>query len=615
MFDTNSIVRRSRFDGPSRCAIALVSLCVTLAMLGFVIHYSAYGFDFTDEGFYAFSLAYPQAYDVQIPVSFFGFVYHPLYQLFHGDIVALRQANVMLTFGAAWLFSLQVLRRLLPSDGGHFLSLAALSGGVASSALTYFALWWLVTPSYNSLAFQGMLLTFAGVMQADASRSWRSAMGWACVGIGGWLVFLAKPSTAALLAPSVLVCMFASGKRDWLMLAAAAGLAAALLLLSALFIDGSIGAFVHRFGRSVALLGVLGSGQDFSKIFRLDGLPLGPRDLLLLLALSLAITAGAASLLLAPYSRHVLAIGGFLLAMLAIVSLAWLNAPVLRFDATVLIAIPIAAIASALLFERDRFVPLRPHLPMVLLLLAAPHIYAFGSNGNYWTLGGTVAVFWILAGLLLLMPTLMHRVDVGALFPLVLLVQFLVALLLVQGIDAPYRQDVSLRDPHVAWNLRDQGNVMLSDEFRDYLAQARKTAQQSGFASGDGMIDLTGRSPGLLYDLGALSLGQPWLVGAYPGSDALAIATLGAETCEALATAWLLVEPDGPRHLSVDTVVQQWGARYTADYMLVGSFRTASQAGGFPEQHMQFLVKPTRSSILATQACEQARQALADLPH
>ena len=35
------------------------------------------------------------------------------------------------------------------------------------------------------------------------------------------------------------------------------------------------------------------------------------------------------------------------------------------------------------------------------------------------------------------------------------------------------------------------------------------------------MIDLTGQSPGILYAIGAVNVGQAWTIGGYPGSKRL----------------------------------------------------------------------------------------------
>ena len=88
---------------------ALVSVCTLIWLLW----YCRYGMDFTDEGHYLHWISNPFIY----PVSFtqFGFVYHPLYELLNGNIVALRQANILILFGLAWVLTNTFFKTILAS--------------------------------------------------------------------------------------------------------------------------------------------------------------------------------------------------------------------------------------------------------------------------------------------------------------------------------------------------------------------------------------------------------------------------------------------------------------------------------------------------------------------
>ena len=81
-------------------ALVALSAIGTILILTWLIKYSAYGFDFTDEAFYLVWISNPFIYGSSL--TQFGFVYHPLYLLLNGDISALRQANILITFGLAW---------------------------------------------------------------------------------------------------------------------------------------------------------------------------------------------------------------------------------------------------------------------------------------------------------------------------------------------------------------------------------------------------------------------------------------------------------------------------------------------------------------------------------
>ncbi len=66
------------------------------------LHYAKYGLDFSDEGAYLNYIAYPYEYTFNLPITLFGFIYHPFYVLFNENIVLLRIFNVLLTFSLAF---------------------------------------------------------------------------------------------------------------------------------------------------------------------------------------------------------------------------------------------------------------------------------------------------------------------------------------------------------------------------------------------------------------------------------------------------------------------------------------------------------------------------------
>ena len=88
-------------------------------------------------------------------VTEFGFVYHPLYDLVSGDIVALRRINLVLTMAlGVWcagetVFAVTGARRWL------------LALCLGAPAMRVFDLW-LVTPNYNTLTVQAALVVIAG---------------------------------------------------------------------------------------------------------------------------------------------------------------------------------------------------------------------------------------------------------------------------------------------------------------------------------------------------------------------------------------------------------------------------------------------------------------------
>jgi len=60
---------------------AILSACATLLVLAWILKFCAYGFDFSNEGFYLVWLSDPFAYDYAYSITHFGFVYHPIFLL------------------------------------------------------------------------------------------------------------------------------------------------------------------------------------------------------------------------------------------------------------------------------------------------------------------------------------------------------------------------------------------------------------------------------------------------------------------------------------------------------------------------------------------------------
>lgn len=73
-------------------------------------------------------------------------------------------------------------------------------------------------------------------------------------------------------------------------------------------------------------------------------------------------------------------------------------------------------------------------------------------------------------------------------------------------------------------------------------------------------------------------------------------------SCEELATAWLLIEPEGPRKIDPD-ILMSYGANMTTDFEIVGTFKTAEGADGYKEVRVQQLLKPVRYVDAAINAC------------
>lgn len=590
-------------------------IATSLSVLRWVLAFSRYGLDFTDEGYYLNSVSVPYLYAFSIPVTLFGFVLHPSFELLGGDIGLFRQAGMIMTFVLAWVLAYATLSSFWARGQRDHLTLASISAAAATLSLAYYSSW-LPTPSYNLLNFHALMIVALGVVLARREPTASSVTGWVLIGVGGWLAFTSKPSSAAAIAILVPLCLIAAGSFRFTLAALAGCISAALLLGTAVLIDGSPAATVQRLGNSVEMQYLLGSGQEVGRIFRVDDLRYGYREWFIVMASAVLVYL---TIRLEPsrprYMNLLRAICGLLIGLGVAFGLGFSRLFNNGFNGTILfgLALALAAAALARIDWRKPYTIGRAPAAVGLLLLLMPHVYIFGSNSQYWLRASEAGFFWVLAGLVAWAAISHVGVSPGALVPVGLVFPLLSVALVDKGFQHPYRQPPDLYANNTAYSLVKGGRVVLTADTAAYLSAAARAAEEFGLHQGMNVIDLTGQSGGLLYALGLNSLGQPWMVGGYPGSDAVARAVLVQLPCSVSAGAWILDEPGGLRAIS-PSVLARIGANRGVDYQLVGSFPVAKYAGGSsPDaRRVQNLLRPTRSATAATAACLASRSVAQD---
>ncbi|MCP1835482.1 hypothetical protein J2R76_003819 [Bradyrhizobium sp. USDA 4532] len=590
-------------------SLLTLSAVTTAILFAWLIYYSSCGLDLEWEGFHLNSIANPFAYTINSPPTLFGFVYHWPYQWAGGDIAVLRMANVTLTMALGWILSFLTIRRLWTVGWPHA---AILSAGIASMGFVDFR-FWLLTPSYYELSFHSLLMVMIGLLLADRSGRARQVLGWILVGVGGWCCFMAKPTTAAGIALVVMIYVVVLRRKLLLPMLYAALLALALLIVTAFLIDGRIAGLLTRMVNSTEMIILLGDGHGMSLMFRIDWLPTSRSQLAIAVSLAIALLL---SILMESTHKlfRSLALAAVLvvtieIALLGIDPIALLATDPISTKVSTLFLVP-AFISLGAMFYREGLV-LRTQAPtsiaLALAFLVLPHLYALGTAGHYWVIGSKDALFWMLAAVAFLSPLAQQGPSVAILLPLTVLAQLLTASVVNGGILQPYGQVGNLRAYTAVTPMPGGGKLVLSQSLHDYLATAKAQARAAGLEVGTPVIDLTGRSPGLVYVLETRSLGLPSLMGGFSGSSAVAVETLGLESCVDLAKAWILIEPEGPRHLDRASVMASFGSGQ-ADYVAAATFESPVNDGDFPNAYRQFLLKPTRPAALAEQSCHETRR-------
>lgn len=570
---------------------AALGIVGAILLVGWLLKYSAYGFDFTDESFYLLWMDTPHKYSW--PASQFGFIYHPLYSITGGEIPAIRRINILITFGLACCLCYVFLAQLTPSFKTRKIIMSIISAGLASSVLIAFQSG-LITPNYNTLNLQALLVAATGLLLAEKSVHRSSVAGWLLIGVGGWLAFMAKPTTALVFGISVAIYLILARRLYIRMLTLSVTCALVLLLGTALLLDGSITGFIRRLQVGVEFSMLQGGGYTPSELIRIDGFSLGSRNRNTCLMVGGALLLGLySSWKNKPAVTLCISIAFFTLTALITLGQIDRTARLGPYQGLLIFSIIYAVIIAALVFGRLQALKTISSQQWAIagLFLITPHIYAAGTNGNYWSQGSSAAIFWLLAGLTLIGPIIRERAS-WLLLPVSIAVQAVTATLIQTGFEEPYRQPQPLRLYSATMEVGPKkSQLVLQQGYADYISSAIAVGKGAGLEPKTPMIDLTGQSPGILFVLEAESVGQAWIIGGYPGSVNFTKAALDHTSCEKISTAWILLEPNGSRSITTDVMLSA-GIEFSNSYIWVGRWETAEGAGGYKKRRTQELYKP-----------------------
>ena len=172
-----------------RTISTLLFLCFGFSL---TFQLSKRGIDFSDEGKYLLDARYPDVTDSII--THYGYVYHLLFSLLNYDVALFRFSNFLLTFFTAAITTSFILKYLgLVQKQISYLSLnLSIISGIVS--LTHFSVFWLPTPSYNSLTFQLTILCLMAMARISFQRESKIRLATSIlVALPFALLFLAKP--------------------------------------------------------------------------------------------------------------------------------------------------------------------------------------------------------------------------------------------------------------------------------------------------------------------------------------------------------------------------------------------------------------------------------------
>ncbi len=161
-----------------------------------VIDACRHAYDFSDEGLYFLAISSPKLHIWS--VTKFGSFYHPFYELLGKNVFLLRIVDAIFRYILSFLLVWLILSEKICNLDKKHLAWAVVAGIATISFMSNMHYpWWLATPSYNTLNFEGLLVCMIGVVLTTQSP--KKYFGLIVAGIGCTLCFLAKPPSAAVL--------------------------------------------------------------------------------------------------------------------------------------------------------------------------------------------------------------------------------------------------------------------------------------------------------------------------------------------------------------------------------------------------------------------------------
>lgn len=586
----------SQSPAPLLASLGVIMVALFIAKLLLLMDV---GIDLTDEGYYLNWICNPWLYKYY--VSQFGYLYHPIYQWLGSDFILLRIFNAILTYGLGFTASLLIIKRLPNYQSRHILILLSACIALPSLFILMITGHWLPTPSYNSLCFQGLLISALGLLLSDNDLKYHQLISGLLIGLGGWLVFMAKPSSALILSVVVLIYFAFNLKNFWRVLVVASLTAMVLLLISAIYIDGGLSQFIQRYLMGFKLLESMGSKHGLENLFRHDLFKVSIADQYKFLFLTgfitcLLICFDRGSKKIKVIAVWVLSVAIFWVLFNVFSSIGIkINTP--RYHPLSLLSILFAVLIFSVIFKKNESSVQKIPNKFLLTLLILPYIYVVGTGNNYWETAAGAMLFWMLAAVLIL-----HKTSTNQTVAIVL--SFIVAILSIKVIvdaqNSPYRQtETVVQQKSIYINPHTEKNLILPKDTASYLNDLSQLLAKSGFKIHTPVIDFTGHHPGTLYFMQANAIGQAWTIGGYDGSNAMAALALNQATCREIANAWLIIEKDGRRRIDYQILEQQGIKADKSHYQKMGMVKTKIFTDwGFRDQshldarYEQYFLKP-----------------------
>ena len=578
---------------------------VPVAVLGYLlfilIFNASHGFDISDESFYVLWAGQPE--HVLASATQFGYYTRLLYVLSGENIAVFRVLGLLSLLGVGGFFSV-ALERYWASLSGTVLH-AKLRwdaiGVILIGTLVYYRSW-LLTHSYNWLALFSTLVVATGLLRVATNgvkdmRPNKMMLGLFMdslfVGIGGGIAFMAKPTTALILALTTFYWVIVHYPRiRWKsFVGIALTTACSVLFMHAMIFKGGIIPFYVELREGMNLGKILGGGHSLGNICSQTFM-----DIKNIPARIFALTS--AGVLLSPFVlwivRRNMGLGretiaqsvlSFFLILFPLVTCyrlwetgQWSRTGMGFSGLALFMALMFSALLTLLAWNKktsaSEKIPFMRLTALFLFLFMLAVAYAFGSgNGLIRQMSGAYVFF--AAGILYTAFWIDQYLDRKILWRIVPALVAVSALLVMHGaFNRPYRLPEKISKQVVKTSfLAGSGFLYVDKPTAGYINDLKKIALEASWKPGTPFIDLTGGSPGATVILGGRIMGTPWLLGAYKGSSEFAKTAIEMATKSEQRAAWVLTAPKGKRRIPSEILVNL-GLDFPKSYEMVGKTKT-----------------------------------------
>lgn len=570
--------------------IIFISLIISIYYIYLLLSLTNYGMDLTDEGYHLISISNP--YNYKSSVSQFGFFYHPLYILADENVANLRKINLFLYFLLSYLLIFLLFKPLTKSIRFNFFTLQILLIGFS---LFVFLSLHTFTPHYHSLTLKGFLVLSIGVLILESHKK---LIGCILISCGALMVFMGKPSSAALLA-FVMFFYLITKKNSFNLIFLCSAFSSVLIFICSFLIDGSLILFIERIFLEIQHFQLLKAGYSNNSLAKSMVVITARPDLQNIFAILYTFLSILSIILILKFffflrfnNLKYTSLTKIIFALILLIFFVFIYLNYIewflifeRYQRLQTFAVLLFSIFVISYYCKFNFIEIIKsfNLRLVILFLIIPYIYAFGSNINLFKKSLDAGIFYLFASFIILIPFFIKNKDINNLFIFLIVGQIITATHINSIIENPYRQFNSLKSYNSILKINNKGNdLKLPEDRAKYIRNMKDLAVKAGLSDKKYVLDLTGQSSGLIYLLNSYSLGAGWMIGGYPGALDWATAKLDLVNCDDISNSWILYDQHS-RRIPLD-LLSSYGANFTLDYQEAAAWQAKEFSGNFEQK-------------------------------